>query len=597
MKQRVADIAVNTLVELGITECFMVVGGGAMHLNNAFKISPDIHTTFCHHEQACAFAAEGYAKYSGRPAVVSVTSGPGGVNALNGVYSAWVDSTPMIVISGHPRTDTTVESCGLNLRCRGVQEFDIISAIKGMTKYSAMVLEPDSIRDEIMKAYHIAMEGRRGPVWLSIPLDIQATLIEEKKQEIYHYEANSKDNSTDSIEQNVINNVITKMKSAKRPCILTGSGIRYADAMALFKKFLKKVQIPIVGGALLSDILPEGYPLFYGLSGNIGPRAGNYILNNADLIIVLGNSLSNRQTGFNVEKFAPNAYFIMVDAEKDEPLKPGLHIDISVHLDLKIFFEIMISALGAEVIRASSAWIEYCEKVYSILKPLDNPNENENQRIPAKLFWQKFRNKIPDNTAMALGNSNCVIGIFQYGTKKENQRVITNYNAGSMGVDLPEAIGVAIASKKTVYCVTGDGSIMMNLQELETIKYNKLPIKIVIFSNDGYGAIRQTCKNYFNGVYTGCDSASGIDFPSFEKIANAFEFGYIHCKQCKELDEKIDMFINSSGRVILEIDQLIDDPVIPKVVSKMDENGVFITPPLTDMYPYIDENTQKELEL
>ena len=312
MKKRVADIIIETLLDLGVKDCFCVVGGGAMHINNALKIHETMKVVFCHHEQACAFAAEGYAKYSGNMALVSVTSGPGGVNALNGVYSAWVDNTPMIVIAGHPRSDTTVEATGLNLRCRGVQEFDIITSVKNMTKYAKMISDAREIKGEIIKAYNIAMSGRRGPVWLSVPLDIQAALVDEEELFDCPIEQATTYPTFDADE------IINRIKKAKSPCILTGSAIRAADAYSGFLDFISKVKIPIVGGAILPDILPEGYPLYYGLSGNIGPRTGNYILQNADLILVLGNSLATRQTGFDAKKFAPDAYFIMVDVEKDE---------------------------------------------------------------------------------------------------------------------------------------------------------------------------------------------------------------------------------------------------------------------------------------
>lgn len=589
MKKRVADIVVETLCELGITECFCVVGGGAMHLNNAFKINENMHMTFCHHEQSCTFAAEGYAKYSGKIAAVSVTSGPGGVNTLNGVYSAWVDSTPLFVIAGHPRTDTTVTATGLKLRCRGVQEYDIIPSVEGMTKYAKMITDANSVKYEIQKAYHIAMSGRRGPVWLSIPLDIQAALIEINGLEKYTNLENEIENTEN------LNEVLKKIRQAKRPCILTGNGLRYSESVDSFKQFIEKVKIPIVGGALASDILPDNFPLFYGLSGNIGPRTGNFILQNADLIIVLGNSLSTRQTGFDVTGFAPDAYFIMIDAEKDEAFKPGLHISLPIHMDLNYFFK-KINPMMKEPINASNLWIEYCEKVYDYFRNYDEPEFSPNDRIPAKLFWKIFREKIAYDATIALGNSNGVVGILQYGVKTENQRVITNYNAGSMGYDLPEAIGAAIASENLVYCVTGDGSIMMNLQELETIKYNHLPIKIVIFSNGGYGAIRQTCKNYFNGVYTGCDAESGVDFPDFEMVSKSFGFDYIHCGKCKELSAKIEQFINSNSRVIMVVEQKIDDPVLPKLVSRLKEDGTFEDPSFTDLYPFIPKEELKRLE-
>lgn len=590
MKKRVADIVVQTLVGLGITECFCVVGGGAMHLNNAFEINPDMHVTFCHHEQACAFAAEGFAKYSGKISVVSVTSGPGCMNTLNGVYSAWVDSTPMIIIAGHPRLDTTVEACGLNLRCRGVQEYNMIPAVKGMTKYATMITDPDTARKEIIKAYQIAMDGRRGPVWISIPLDIQAASAEEEVAAYLDAD------DFFAADYQVVDEIIEKIKAASRPCILTGSGIRYGSAMEEFLQFVDRVQIPIVGGALLADTLPEGFPYFYGLSGNIGPRAGNYILQNADLILVLGNSLSTRQTGFNVEGFAPNAYFIMVDAEKDEPFKPGLHIDLAVQMDVKKFLKHAGDSVQGKVY-ADKSWISYCEKVYDFFKGYDEPEFGEEDRVPAKSFWKLFREMLPDDTAIALGNSNCVIGLYQYGIKKMGQRVITNYNAGSMGYDLPEAVGVAVASGKTVYCVTGDGSVMMNLQELATIKHNKLPVKIVIFSNEGYGAIRQTCKNFFKGVYTGCDAESGIGFPSFSEVARAFGFSYFHCRSCGELKRQLECFIEAPNLAILEVDQMLDDLVIPKIMSRIGADGKFETPGFTDLYPYISDADAKELKI
>lgn len=590
MKKRVADIVVETLIELGITDCFSVVGGGAMHLNNAFEIHEDMKTVFCHHEQACAFAAEGYAKYNGKMAAVCVTSGPGGMNTLNAVYSAWVDSTPMIVIAGHPRSDTTVEACGLDIRCRGVQEFAIIPTVEGMTKYAKMVTDAKAIKAEIQKAVSIAMSGRRGPVWLSIPLDVQAVQVEEDELETYSFAVE------ETVSEEVLAGIVEKIKKAQRPCVLTGSAIRFTNATNELLSLLEKLEVPVVGGALLSDNLPEGYRNYYGLSGNIGPRAGNYILQNADFILVLGNSLSIRQTGFNVEKFAPDAYFVMVDAERDEPFKPGLHIDMPVHAEIGAFLRSMNAFLKEKIV-ASKEWFEYCDRVYAYFEGFDEPEYEAEDRVPAKIFWKKFREKMPERSSVALGNSNGVIGIYQYGVKHMNQRVITNYNAGSMGYDLPEAVGVAIASGEEVFCVTGDGSIMMNLQELQTIKYNKLPVKVVVFSNNGYGAIRQTCKNFFKGVYSGCGPESGVDFPSFKEVANAFGYKYFHCETCGSLDESIDEFLNCSEICILEVQQKIDDPVIPKIMSKLREDGQFETPSLTDMYPYLDEDADKILTL
>lgn len=589
MKKRVADILVETLLELGIDRNFCVVGGGAMHLNNAFAVHNEMKTVFCHHEQACAFAAEGYAKLTGKIAAVSVTSGPGAVNTLNGVYSAWTDSTPMLVIAGHPRYDTTVEACGLDLRCRGVQEVDIIPMVKGITKYSVMLKNPLEVKRCVHEAYYQAMSGRRGPVWISVPLDVQAMLIEEDEcLEVINYQ---KDNQVDA---KLVDEAIELLRKAKRPVVLTGAGIRYSDSMTAFRQLTCKLQIPIVGGALLADTLPEEYSLYYGMSGNIGPRPGNYILQNADCILVLGNSLSVRQTGFNVEGFAPNATMIMVDACADEMKKPGLTIELPIHADLEDFIPLMNERL-INKIEANADWVQFCENIKAYFANYDDDLVEPGDRIPQKYFWKVFREMIPEDTVLALGNSNAVIGIYHYGVKKTGQRILTNYNAGSMGYDLPEAVGAACGTEAQVICVTGDGSIMMNLQELQTITHNNLRVKIVVFSNNGYGAIRQTCKSYFNGIYAGCDDASGISFPSFENVARTFGFDYMHCKQVSDLEDSIHSFLESKGNIIMEMDQKLNDPILPKIMSRLKEDGTFETPSFKDLSPFLSQQEADEV--
>lgn len=590
MKKRVADIVVETLIELGVTNTFCVVGGGAMHLNNAYKIHPEMDVTYCHHEQACAFAAEGYAKYSGKCACVLVTAGPGGVNTLNGVYSAWVDNAPMIVITGFPRYATSIPATGLNLRCRGVQEFDLVSTVTKMTKYAKLLMKAEDVKAEVKKAYDIAMSGRRGPVLISIPLDVQASLVEEV--ELTPYEMGQYHLENDNL-ANEIGLLIQTLKDAKRPCILTGSAINNCGYRYLFEEFLQRVKIPVVGGALLGDSLEDNHPLYYGGSGSVGPRVGNYILQNSDFILVIGNSLSTKQTGFNVPAFAPNAKIAMVDIEADEMKKPDLHIELPIVAELKAFFDSFMS-ICFDGIEAESHWVQYCEEMKAFLKDYDDMNPENEGRVPQKAFWKMFRDMVPADTDVALGNSSGIVGGLTYSVKNK-QRVIVNYNSGSMGDDLPEATGIAKASGKNVVCVTGDGSIMMNLQELQTITYNKLPIKVVIFSNDGYGAIRQTCKNFFDGVYTGCDEESGIAFPKFEKIAEAFDYSYLHCQNYGELHDKLEEFFASKDRVILEVEQMINDPVLPKVMSKMNPDGTFDTPTLTDLSPFLTEEEEKRL--
>lgn len=593
MKKRVADIIMDVLCENNITDCFSVVGGGAMHLNNAFALCNKINKVFNHHEQACAMAAEAYARASGKLAVVCVTSGPGGLNTLTGVEGAWVDSIPILILSGQVRYETSVEYTGLPLRIRGVQEFNIINSVKNMTKYAKLIRDPLSIKSELQKAIDIALCGRRGPVWLDIPLDVQSTIIEENDLYQIQQDITSVPSATDSD----IADMIDLLQKSKRPCILTGSGIRSGNTVNEFRNLVDKLKIPVVGGALQADVLYSDHSLYFGMSGNVGPRTGNFILQNADLILVLGNSLSFKQTGFNQKDFAPNAKIIMVDIDQNEPNKPGLHIFRFIHSDLKEFFTKLDKkwSLNYDV---DSTWIKYCNMLKNKFSPYESIQYvDSSERVPAAYFWLKIAEKEKKDSIIALGNSNCVCTRLQCGIQYPEQRVLVNYGCGSMGDDLPEAIGAAVALKKEVLCVTGDGSVMLNLQELQTIVHYKLPIKIIVFSNEGYGAIRQTCKNYFNGMYIGCDKESGVSFPNFEKVANAFEIPYRRCNNSGNLEECIDWLNTQKGYAFLEVMQKLNDPVEPKVMSRMDEYNNFVAPALHDMYPFLDLQEIQELML
>ena len=591
MKKRVADIVIESLIEYGITDCFAVVGGGAMHLDNALGLNKNMNVVFQHHEQACSIAAEGYAKISGNMAAVCVTSGPGATNALTGVMGAWVDSVPMCIMSGQMRYELSVAKTGLPLRFRGNQEFDIIGSVKNMTKYSKMIIDPFSIKKEIYKAVHIALSGRRGPVWLDIPLDIQNVLIDEADL----YPVDSIENTPNFNESDFVqlNQMLCK---AKRPVILAGNGIANSGNLSLFREFANKIRIPIVASAIAADVMYDDYDLYYGLSGFIGPRTGNFILQNADLIIALGTSLGFKTTGYTQDKFAPHAKIIMIDVDKYEVKKPGVRVDCFINSDLREFFEYCIPKLSNTFV--NNEWIEYCHKLKNRFTPFEAiENLNINERVCSYMFWKKYQEYENNDSITVLGNNTGISSKLQIGVKYEKSRIIANNNCGSMGYDLPAAVGTAIACKKDVICVTGDGSIMMNLQELQTIKHYNLPIKIVVFSNDGYNAIRQTCKNFFNGFNVGCDAESGISFPSFSKVADTFGFNYKCCYKNSDLDECLKWLFEQTGQVILEIEQRLDDPITPKVMSRIGANGEFVTPSIEDMYPFISKEEYDSLML
>ena len=592
MKKRVADIIFETLYEMGITDCFCVVGGGAMHLNNALALNTHMTSHFNHHEQACAMAAEAYARYSGNMAAVCVTSGPGATNAITGVMGAWVDSLPMIVISGNVRYETSIEKSGLPLRYRGLQEFDITNSVQNMTKYCVYLTEPNAVKYEVQKAVSIAMGGRRGPVWIDVPQDIQNSMIEEENLVGY-----IDDESENLFDASAADKAIEILKKCKRPCILMGSGIQTTQSEDLFEEMLNKITIPVVGGAWLGDIFYLEHPLYYGLSGNAGPRTGNFILQNSDCILAIGNSLSYKQTGYDLASFAPNAKKIMVDVDVNEYLKIKNHIDLMVNCDVKDFIRYVIKKDMPQIV-VSDEWKNYCDRLYMEFSPYEGKvTMNMEGRVNKYYFWEKFLQIMPETTTLALGNSSVAMGANQIGRRYKGQRMISNYICGSMGYDLPAAIGVAVAAKKDVICVTGDGSIMMNLQELQTIKYKDLPVKVIVFENQGYGAIKQTCKNFFGGVLYGCAPETGVQCPSFEKIAYAFDYQYNCCYTNLEIEDKLKWLMDEKEQCILEIKQQLDDPVYPKMMSKLDENGNMTSPKLQDMYPFVSEEKMRSIML
>lgn len=592
MKKRVADVIFETLTEHGITDCFVVVGGGAMHLNNALSQNKLMNSHFNHHEQACAMSAEAYARYSGKMAAVCVTSGPGATNTLTGVMGAWVDSVPMIIISGNVRYETSVEKSGLSLRYRGLQEFDIINSVQNMTKYAKVVTEPNDVKYEVEKAISIAMEGRRGPVWLDVPQDIQNSLVNTESLKKYSKKCKRYEVKTEELLL-----LETELHKSQRPCILMGTGIQCTHTEELFEALLQKLKIPIIGGAWVGDIFYSEHPLYYGLSGNAGARAGNFILQNSDLILVLGNSLSYKQTGYDIDSFAPRAQIYMVDVDKNEYLKNRLKVNKFIKGDLQYFLPAFTEYLSQNIY-APKEWFDYCNHVYERFSPYEGKITADScGRVNKYLFWEKFFEIMPEDTLIALGNSSVAMGANQIGRKYKKQRMISNYICGSMGYDLPAAIGLAISSKEEVICVTGDGSIMMNLQELQTIIYKKLPIKIIVFENHGYGAIRQTCKNFFDGTEFGCSPDSGVCCPDFKKVAVAFGYKYNCCPTNIEIEQKLNWLQEETMPCILEIKQQLDDPVLPKLMSKLDVNGKMTAPKLHDMYPFVSKEDMEWLLL
>lgn len=587
MKCRVADIIMDCLIERGITDCFAVVGGGAMFLDNALLHCEKMTKYFNHHEQGCAMAAEAYARSTGKMALVSVTSGPGGTNTLTGVMGAWVDSIPMIIISGQVRYAISVPQSGLKLRTRGVQEFDIVNTVKTMTKYAKLVINPLDIKMEINKAIDIALSGRKGPVWLDIPQDVQSAIIDtDEMTPIVELEAKENDFDMDYLHN--------ALRSAKRPVFLVGGGVAASNSRELFRKVATKIRIPVVSSLNGTDVLYRENEMHLGPIGSCGQRSANFVIQNSDLIISIGCALGFSATGFSQKDFAPKAEIIAIDIDEEELKKPGLRYNKQFTCDLNFALNKILDSKITYF--APNEWVEYCKTVKQRFSPYEAvKGREEGERVCSYVFWQKFYEKMPDDICLVLGNNSAITSALQIGNLKEKQHILTNFNCGSMGYDIPAALGVAIAKGTEVYLATGDGSFMMNLQELQTISHHNLPVKIILFENAGYNAIRQTCKNFFKGEIIGCTPETGVSFPSFEKVAETFKFKYIKCESNGAIDSALDKLLMAKGPTILEISQLLDDPVSPKVMSRTDENGKMLSPALHDMYPFISKDELNRL--
>ena len=641
MRIKLSNYISQKLVKSGITRAFSVVGGGAMHLNNALGHEPGLTVTYNHHEQASAIAAECYARINNVPACVCVTTGPGGTNAITGVVGAWLDSIPMVVLSGQIRYDWTARSSGVHIRAMGDQEFDICTAIASMTKYCEMVIDPLRIRFCLEKAIWLASVGRPGPTWLDIPLDVQGAYIDTDDLVGFDPEdylaggtgwavkdvktadgaaANSHEIPEDSasrgeyrqvmpekVTEETARAIIDRIRKAERPVFNAGNGIRIADAHSEFMSVARKLGIPVVVGWDSEDCMPDDDPLYAGRPGNFGDRPGNFAVQNADLVFSVGSRLSVRQVGFNWKGWAREAYTIVNDIDAEELKKPTLHVSMPVHADAKDLLTVMDKGLSEEETPVFGggkglgdlSWSDTCRmwvKKYPVLLPrmMQVPDDR-----PANVyaFVREVSSRVREDQITVVGNgSACVAGCHSF-IIKQGQRFISNSAFASMGYDLPAAIGACMANTdrerylKDIILLTGDGSIMMNLQELQTIIGAKMPIKIFLINNDGYHSIRQTERNFFGDqplVGIGSDSGD-LSFPDFGKLAEALGFPYFKAEHNSELAGAVEAALPVDGAVMCEAFVDTDQNFEPKSSGKRLPDGTMVSPPLEDLTPFLSD--------
>ena len=594
MKIRVADYIANFLSDNGITDVFTVTGGGAMHLNDAFGHHPKIHCTYNHHEQACAIAAEGYTRYSQKLAVVCVTSGPGGINALNGVVGGWLDSIPMFIISGQVKFSTTRSSTNVPVRQLGDQEYNIIDSVRPMTKYAVMIDDPYKIAYILEKMLYVACHGRGGPVWLDVPLNIQGAIIET--DDLKHYDcAEDSREVPEKVTESTVNSIVEKIKNAKRPVIFAGTAIRYSGAYESFLKMIEKLNVPVVTEWNAHDLLWDGHPLYCGRPGTVGTRGGNFVLQYSDCLLVLGNRLNIRTISYNWENFAKDAYKIMVDIDPAELMKPTLKIDMPVCADVKDFIEAVNRS--SAVLDNHKAWVEWGRKINEKYPACEKSYFDPSKPLNPYVFIDKFTKNLSDGDAVICSNGSACVCTFQGAVVKKNQRLFTNSGCASMGYGLPAALGVAVCRKgERTICIEGDGSLMMNLQELQTVIYNNLNLKIVILNNNGYHSIRQTQKNLFQPPMYGVCSDNGVSFPDFEKLSAAFGFPYFKVDSIEGADSQIQNALETEGPVVIEAFLDPEQNFSPKLSARRLPDGTMVSPSLEDMSPFLSQEEMKAIK-
>ena len=593
MRIKISDWIAQYLVEQGVKYNFTVPGGGAMHMNVSFGHQEGLKNIFVHHEQTAAMAAESYYRTTHELPLVCCTTGPGGTNTLTGVLGAWLDSIPMLVISGQVRYATTARAAGIPVRAMGDQEYDITPAVSHMTKYAEMIIEPKSVKYHIQKAMYLATHGRPGPVWLDVPLDVQGGYIDDS--EFYDFDpAELKDEIVPKVTESQISEVINKIKVAKRPVLYLGSAIHTIDELKFTRELVHKLNIPVVIAYDAPDLMPTDDDLYVGIGGLLGSRPGNWAAQNADLILSIGCRLSCRQVGYNVHSWAREAFVIMVDIDKYELIKPSIHVEMPIHADAKDFIHRLDEALETPLINHQD-WVDKCNQ-WKKDYPVVTEKHYQNKGLAnAYCFLNEVSRQAPDNQVIVLGNGTveaCLHALYI----KDNTRVICNSGAASMGYDLPAAIGACFAqNKKDTICLTGDGSIQMNLQELQTIVFHKLPIKLFVVNNQGYHSMRQTEGNLFpeySKIGIGPESGD-LSFPNMSKIVEAYGIPYMSASTNDEVKDIIGKVFSTDGYVMCEIFVDINQKFEPKSATKKLEDGTLVSPPLEDLAPFLP---REELE-
>jgi len=596
---KVSDFIFQHLVEkYGIKHCFLVTGGGAMHLNDSIGHTKGLKYICNHHEQASAIAGEGYYRACGHLAVTCVTTGPGGTNAITGVLGQYLDSIPGLYISGQIKTSTYKHTYPyLNLRQLGDQEADIVSMVTPITKYAKTIYNPLDVKYELDKAIAIALDGRPGPVWLDVPLDVQGATVDETQFKEFDPAMEIIDPVKHALVDEQIKQLIDKIKAAKSPVIYVGNGVRLAKREKEFITLAEKLNVPVVTAISGSDIIWHDHKLCFGKPGICGDRIGNIMVQNSDLLIVMGTRLSIRQVSYAYDLLAPKAFKVMVDIDIAEMQKPTLNIDMPIHVNLSEFIDKMLVALeGENELPKFEKWIEWGRNIEGKIPTLFDDNPDCEGYANSYKFADELFKQLHDGDVVVTGNGTAYTCTYQAMQVNEGVRVFANQGCAAMGYGLPASIGACVSNEtgKTI-CVTGDGSIQMNLQELQTIVTYKLPLKLFVLENESYLAIKTTQKAFFKGNFTGSNPASGVVCPDLKRIAEAYGIPFVRVSSNEALESTIKEVLNADGAMICEVKMHPEQTLFPKSASFMDKKtGKMSSAPLEKMAPFMPEELQNE---
>jgi acetolactate synthase-1/2/3 large subunit len=605
---RVADYIAQRCADAGARHVFLVTGGGAMHLNDAFARHPLLSPVCFHHEQAAAMAAEGHYRTSGRLAILNVTTGPGGINALNGVYGAYVDSIAMVVVSGQVKRETYLRNYPQPLRQLGDQEVDIVSMARPVTKYATTVQDPSDIRRIVDKAIFLTTHGRPGPVWIDVPVDIQAMLIDP--DELPGWDVTDRQALLDdpNLCQNTrawlenppaksfaaaLDSLLSALNKAKRPVLMAGTGIRLSGMQEAFLNLCTRLGIPVVTGWNAHDSLTDDHPCYAGRPGTVGDRAGNFTVQNSDLLIILGCRLNIRQISYNWRSFAAGAYKFMVDIDAAELNKPTLSIDYKIHADLADFIPALLQRLANyQPPSEHENYLNWCRERVSRYPVVSAEQRTTNASLNPYYFIELLFAGLDQEAVVVTGNgSACVMG-FQAARLRAGQRLFTNSGDASMGYDLPAAIGACFArDRQRIICLAGDGSLMMNVQELQTLVGYQLPVKVIVLNNAGYHSIRQTQTAYFSDNLFGIGPETGVSLPDLVAVASALGLPARRISSAEEWQAVATTdLLSAPGPALIEV---VVDPTqgfSPKLASRKLADGSMSTPALDDMSPFLERD-------